>query len=321
MNCLGKYKASPRDEKMFQHSEKEFQYSQNMFQKNRPARARRGLPHRTVYHFFLPGEIPYICGKVLRPPPPHLIYAREEPAPPLPPMLPQVVLPRDALLREVRRILPWKDARWKKVVVPRVTPSRVFYMPPLPLLALPPPRVILSLPHGRVTLRCQPPRKILLLPHGRVTLSLPPPRVLLLLPPPRKVTLSLPPPRVVLLLPPPVGRVIYIHPPRKVTLSLPPPRIPLLLPPPLERGFILVGGVRPIRREERRIRRRDPLMLPFPRRRFSQEPPPEHEIYKGMVIKPPGKFLTILIILLTLPGWVILWALGGFALKDLGGKK
>ena len=241
---------------MFQHSGKEFQYSQNMFQKNRPARTRRGLPHRSSLHFFSPGEIPYICGKVLRPPPPHLIYAPEEPAPPPPPMLPQVVLPRDALLREVRRILPWNDARWKKVVVPRVTPPRVFYMPPLPLLALPPPRIPLLLP-----------------------------------------------------------------PPRKVTLSLPPMRIPLLLPPPPGRGFIIVGGVRPIRREVR-CRRRDPRMLAFPRRiRLRQEPPPEHEIYREMTIKPPGKFLTILIILLTLPGWLMIWTLGGFTLRDLREKK
>jgi hypothetical protein len=183
----------------------------------------------------------YICGKVLRPPPPHLIYATEEPQP-LPP--PRVIPPRDALLREVRRILPWKDTRWKKAKIPRKTPPRVFYVSPLPLLALPPPRVI---------------------------------------------------------------------------LALPPPPIQLLLPPPPERGFILVGGGSVQGRIVIRRRRVDPCMfLPPPRRRrFAQEPPPEHEIYREMVIKPPGKLLKVFIILLTLPSWVILWVLGAFTLREM----
>lgn len=180
-------------------------------------------------------------AEVLRPPPPHLIYAPEAPQP-LP--HPRVIPPRDALLREVRRILPWKDTRWKKVKHPRKTPPRVFYMTPLPLLALPPPRVI---------------------------------------------------------------------------LALPPPPIQLLLPPPQGRGFILVDRGSAWRRIVIRRRRVDPgMFLPPPgRRRFAQEPPPEHEIYREMVIKPPGKLLKVFIILLTLPGWVILWVLGAFTIKEM----
>ena len=203
---------------------------------------------------------------MLRPPPPHLIYATEDPKP-LP--LPKCIPPRDALLREVRRILPWKEMKWKKVIALRKNPPRVFYM---------------SQPH----------------------------------------LISLPPPRIPLLLPPPVGRIIYSSIPRKAILSLPPPRIPLLLPPPPERGFILVGRS-PVEVRRWRKRKREVILLTFPspgRPGLGQEPPPEHEIYKGMIIKPPGKILTFLIILLTLPGWILLYLLGGFTINEaIGGFK